>query len=209
MCKLLFLMVAVTLMSSHSEAKIIVDDTIKKPVNDYLLEAKAMSEHLARLITFAEQSDKRIFIKPMTEDRETWHYSGNKLRSHTEAMDNKRRGRARKNPTDAIIYINVDRVLPSEKTYKRGTLIHELVHALDLVMGKYHHNYLVREKRAIFFQNIWREAHNKTLRSHYHNRFKTKEYQKALKKDEVDGFVDYYFKHNDVPPRKSSKTNTK
>lgn len=165
----------------------------------HLIEAKTKSHYLYLLISAVERSQKRIFIKPITDDKSTWHYSGKKSRSHTEALDNKKRGSERNTPTDAVIFINQNRITQTHKTYNSGTLIHELVHALDLASGNYHKDYKVRERRAIFFQNIWRSLHGKSLRTNYHDRFATLDYQNAKRDNQLENFIQYYFRHNALP----------
>lgn len=183
------------------EAKIEINgsNVFKQRVNSYLATGKRLSPELSRLINFAENSPHKVYIKPITEDSRTWHYSGKKSRSHTEADDFKKRGEQRNEPTTAIVYINVNRISKNHKSYKSGTLIHELVHAVDLINGKYSGDYIKREKRAVFFQNIWRNAHKKSLRKHYHKRFETTEYQDAIKSGKVTSFVLFYFKNNGIP----------
>ncbi|MES9969680.1 MAG: M91 family zinc metallopeptidase [Candidatus Thiodiazotropha sp.] len=182
-------------------AEIIIEGSsdFQAKVRGNLAEARTASTHLAKLILNAERTPAKITIKPITDDRSTWHKSGKKSRSHTKALDNKRRGAERDSSTDSIIYINRNRITRSHKTYKSGTLIHEIVHALDLANGNYHGRYPLREKRAVFFQNIWRDKQVKKLRSDYHGRFKTIEYQNAKKARQVNFFVDYYFENNDIP----------
>ena len=128
-----------------------------------------------------------------------WHPDGDPERSHTRVAKGQSKAKKRQRPVDAIIYVNVKRITPSHKSYSRGTLMHELVHALDLASGRYHDDYVIREKRAVFFQNIWRMSHSVRLRSHYHQKFKTPEYQQALDAGLINEFVEYFFKYNDLP----------
>lgn len=187
--------------ASKVSAKIEIDGTsdFEILVIHYLSLAKSNSNNLKLLIEAAEKSSKTITIRPISNDRKTWHYSGQRSRSHTEALDGKKRGAARTTPTNAVIFINPKRVDKGHRSFGNGTLIHEIVHALDLVNGKYHRNYVIREKRAVFFQNIWRSLHGKKLRTHYHEQFKTNEYQSAVQQKLVDNFIQYYFENNDIP----------
>lgn len=178
---------------------IIGSSDFKSKVNINLSEAKNSSPYLSQLINSIQRSSSTITIQPITNDRSTWHKSGVKSRSHTKAVDNKSRGAERNTKTNSIIYINQNRVNQAHKSYDSGTLIHELVHAHDLAYGKYNGSYPIREKRAVFFQNIWRDTHLKTLRTDYHGRFETKEYQKAKQAGKLNQFVNYYFAHNDIP----------
>lgn len=187
--------------SAFTNAKIVVEgsNNFKIKVTGNLIEAKNNSVYLSQLIQKIKKSSSTVTIKAITNDKSTWHKSGKKSRSHTKALDNKNRGAARDVATNSIIYINKNRITKTHKSYSSGTLIHELVHAADLANGKYHSSYPVREKRAVFFQNIWRRTHARKLRADYHNRFVTNEYQKAKKSGGVKRFVNYYFEHNDVP----------
>ena len=182
-------------------AEILIDGSsdFEIKVITHLYEAKNSSPYLAQLIGRIQSSSSTITIKPITNDRSTWHKSGKKSRSHTKALDNKSRGAERNTATNSIIYINKNRINQNHKSYRSGTLIHELVHAYDLANGKYNRKYPIREKRAIFFQNIWRDTHSKKLRTHYHRRFETKEYQRAKNADKLNQFFEYYFTHNDLP----------
>src|SRR5262249_18381712 len=50
---------------------------------------------------------------------------------------------------------------------KRGMLPHELVHAVDLVYGHTHPDRIVRERRASFMENVWRDVHGWRLSEQY------------------------------------------
>lgn len=191
----------VVFCSSYTQANVLIDGSsdFKRKVNFYLNDAKNSSIYLKELVKTAANSSRTIRITPITDNPSTWHANGKKSRSHTEALDSQRRGTERNTSTNSVIYINENRITLNHKTYKSGTLIHELVHALDLANGKYHRDYSIREKRAVFFQNIWRQSHGKKLRSDYHGRFKTLEYQNAVASGKVKQFVKHYFVNNDLP----------
>ena len=195
------LLLFILIFSSQTNADLVIEGSsdFKEKVKSNLVEAKNISRHLSRLIRDADNTSSTITIKPITNDQSTWHKSGKKSRSHTKALDNKNRGSERNSATNSIIYINTNRVTQSHKSYRSGTLVHEIVHALDLARGNYHSDYSIREKRAVFFQNIWRNSHSKKLRTDYHGRFETKEYQNAKKSGQLSKFVNYYSKNNDVP----------
>ncbi len=184
-----------------AKADIVIEGSniFKEKVKSNLSAARRSSKHLARLIQRIDNSSSTITIKAITNDPSTWHKSGKKSRSHTKALDDLKRGAERSAATSSIIYINKNRITQTHKTYNSGILIHEIVHASDLANGKYHHSYPIREKRAIFFQNIWRDTHSKKLRTDYHRRFETTEYQQAKKAGELNKFVKYYFSYNDIP----------
>jgi len=204
--KLFFLLFLFALISpSWVQARLVIDGSSEfhQKVNHYIKDARNCSDHLEKLINAVVNSSKIIKITPITDDPLTWHASGEKTRSHTEAIDDLLRGSGRKTKTKAVIYINEDRITLNHKTYNRGTLIHEFVHALDLANGKYHGDYIIREKRAVFFQNIWRKTHQKALRSSYHGRFKTLEYQNAVASGKIKQFVEHYYSNNDIPDRKT------
>lgn len=187
--------------SSLIKAELVIDGSndFKIKVEKNLSDARSSSSYLAILIQNIENSYSTITVKPITDNPSTWHTSEDKSRSHTKALDNKSRGTERNTATNSIIYINAHRITQTHKTYNSGTLIHELVHAYDLANGQYHSDYPIREKRAVFFQNIWRDTHSKELRAEYHGRFETNEYQEAKKLGKLNQFVKYYYAHNDVP----------
>lgn len=188
--------------SSLIKANLVIEGskTFKEKVNTYLSEAKRSSIHLAKLIQNIEKlSSSTITIRPITNDQSTWHKSGKKSRSHTDALDDMRRGAARNTAANSVIYINTNRITQTHKTYNSGTLIHEIVHASDLANGKYHSSYPIRERRAVFFQNIWRSTHAKKLRTDYHGRFETDDYQKAINLGTLKQFVSHYYEYNDTP----------
>lgn len=171
----------------------------KKQVKANIFEAEIGSGYLKELLYRIKKSPSIITVRAISNDQSTWHSSGKKSRSHTKPLDGKARGAQRNKPTDSVIYINKNRITRSHKTYASGTLIHELVHAWDLANGSYHGDYPIREKRAVFFQNIWRSKHSKALRTNYHNRFETNEYQKSIKKGKLKLLVKYFLAHNDLP----------
>jgi hypothetical protein len=187
--------------SAPVQARLIIDGPrdFKAKVISNLSEAKACSRQLAALIRNLQNATAAVTIKPITSDKSTWHVNGEKSRSHTEALDGKSRADERNISTNSIIYINTNRITRTHKSYNSGTLIHELVHAYDLSFGKYHGSYPIREKRAVFFQNIWRDAHSVALRTNYHARFETNEYQKAKEAGRLNWFAKYCFEHNDTP----------
>lgn len=195
------LILFIVIYSSHINADLVIEGSsdFKRNVKTNLSEAGSSSTYLAKLIQNIKSSSSTITIKPITNDQSTWHKSGEKSRSHTKALDNKSHGAERNTLTNSIIYINTNRITRTHKTYNSGTLIHEIVHASDLANGKYHSSYTIREKRAVFFQNIWRNTHSKKLRTDYHGRFETNDYQNAKKAGELMQFVQHYFAYNDIP----------
>jgi hypothetical protein len=84
--------------------------------------------------------------------------------------------------------------------WKNGVLVHEMVHALDLAAGHYDQNEPVRERRAVFMQNIWRTHTGAELRTSYHDRFATLDFQNATKSNTVPKYLGYIFSRSDLPP---------
>ena len=111
-------------------------------------------------------------------------------------MDNLSKRYGRDKPTPTIIFINPDRIDPEHRSYRNGTLAHEFVHALDLAYGRYHRDYEVRERRAVFVQNIWRDLQEYKLRKSYHGRFPTREYQAARRNGTIQNILDRIFTGN-------------
>lgn len=190
----------IVIISKNLSAEIIIKGSseFKSKVNSHLAEAKNSSPYIYKIIDALETSSAKTTISPITDDKSTWHRSGKKSRSHTKPLDSRSRGAERNTPTNSIIYINVNRITRAHRTYKSGTLVHELVHAYDLAAGLYHNDYSIREKRAVFFQNIWRDKKGKSLRTNYHDRFDTLEYQNSKKQGVMERFVEYYFNHNNL-----------
>ena len=141
-----------------------------------------------------------ITLRPITDDRATWHPDGDRTRGHTEADDGRRRGTGRSVPTPAIVYIPRDTVDPASAHWRNGLLVHELVHAIDLAFGRYNRDYTVRERRAVFIQNIWRDRIGFPLRKDYHGRFATLDYQYAKSRGAVAEYARYLFSGADFPP---------
>ena len=179
-------------------------DDFKQQVEAYLEQGRKISHHTRRLIDEAGRSRHPIRIRALTDDPKTWHRNGDASRSHTRVVRRRAEDGQTRGVAGARIYINPKRISATDKTYSHGTLIHELVHALDLVNDHYHEDYVIREKRAVFFQNIWREAHGKRLRKHYHKKFDTLEYQQASENGRIGEFVEYYFTHDDLPAETAS-----
>ena len=77
---------------------------------------------------------------------------------------------------------------------------HELVHAHDIAYGQYARENPVRERRAVFMQNVWRARLGTPLRPTYHGRFDTLDYQDALRRGTLSELEDYIFNRSDFPP---------
>ena len=170
-------------------------------LSNFLFDLKNNSNiHLHRLYKEYQQASAKITILPITQDKITWHKNGDKTQSHCEPNDEGPKSNGRNKPTQSTIYLNPDRINSNHKSFKRGILIHELIHALDFSYGRYHKIGVIREKRAVFFQNLWIDSKGfKPLRRSYHKRFSTLEYQIAVQKQSVEKFVNHIFSQNDLP----------
>ena len=100
---------------------------------------------------------KSVSFRPIIDDPVTWHRDGDRNRGYTDPADGGKKSLGRSQPTDAVIYIPRHAVEPGSPRWKSGLLVHELVHALDLIEGRYHPSDPVRERRATFVQNVWRQ----------------------------------------------------
>ena len=194
-----FIIMTVTSSPVSAYIEIKGSKEFRQQVEAYLEQGMKISHHIRLLIEKVNDSPLKISIRPLTDNPDTWHRGGDATRSHTKAKKRKSEITGIRQISQAAIYINPSRILRSDKTYSHGTLIHEFVHALDMVSNRYHEDHVIREKRAVFFQNIWREAHGRRLRKHYHKKFETREYQQALEKNQVSEVVDYMFNHDDLP----------
>ena len=156
---------------------------------------------LRELYAAAKASPATIRVRQMTADRTTWHPHGDPERGHVEADDDgRRRGVGRSMPTNATIFVPGDAVEPGSTHWKNGVLVHELVHALDMAYGRYHRDVTVRERRAVFIQNVWRDRVGFRLRASYHGRFATVDYQHAKAQGRLRAYGRYLFTRNDFPP---------
>ena len=145
-------------------------------------------EYLRRFIKAAKESPEKIFISPISNNPKTWHSFLDRKRSHTEPLDGKAKRLGRTIPTSCVIYVDPEKVIFQDKS---GVLVHELVHAIDLAYGRYNRDYKIRERRAVFMQNLWRDVNGYSLRKTYHSRFSVIDYQQAKQK----GIVGQYIKH--------------
>jgi hypothetical protein len=144
-------------------------------------------------------SPATIVIRPITNDRSTWHSSGDPDRRHTEPADGGSKATGRRKPTGAIVYIQVVDVDSRSAIWNQGVLVHELVHAVDLAYGRYHPDDTVRERRAVFLQNVWRARFGNSLRSTYHGHFATTDYQDAKRRGMLNEYARYIFTRADLP----------
>ena len=158
--------------------------------------------HVRRLVEAAKASPAKIRIRPMTDDRSTWNSDGTRTRAHTEPDDKQPKSQGRDKPSDATIFLPPDAVEPGKVHWKSGTLAHELTHAVDLANGRYNPVVAVRERRATFMQNVWRVHTGYALRTSYHERFPTLDYQHAVKSDSVEEYARYIFTRSDFPKEK-------
>ena len=121
--------------------------------------------HIRQLYAAVVAAPGTITFRQMTDDRATWSNDGDPDRGHTEPADGRPKREGRTQPTNATIFIPEAAVKPGSARWKSGLLVHELVHALDLADGRYNRDYTVRERRAVFMQNIWRQHVRYQLRA--------------------------------------------
>jgi hypothetical protein len=146
------------------------------------------------------QSPADITIRAITDDRWTWHSDGDRTRAHTEPADHRPKSAGREKPAAAIVFVPPEAVDQRSSRWKDGTLVHELVHALDLSSGRYDRDVTVRERRAVFMQNVWRAHLGRKLRADYHGQFATLDYQEAARQGSVGQIARYIFTRSDFPP---------
>jgi hypothetical protein len=160
--------------------------------------SRSQDPMLRRLYETAKASPAVIHVRPITDDRSTWHPDGSRTRGHTDPDDRRPKSAGRDKPTDTTIFVPPDAVEPG-KGSKSGTLVHELTHAIDLANGRYNPELAVRERRATFMQNVWRSRSGATLRTSYHGRFPTLDYQEAVRRGKLDEYARYIFTRSDFP----------
>jgi len=140
-----------------------------------------------------------ITFRKMNDDTATWARGGDPDRGHTEPADGRPKREGRGSSTDAIVYIPLNAVQPGSERWRSGLFIHELVHALDLATGSYNPDYRIRERRAVFMQNAWRERSGFPLRASYHGSFPTLDYQYAKSLGITASYFEYIFGRSDFP----------
>ena len=152
---------------------------------------------LRELVAAVRASRGVIVVRPLTEDPATW--GADRDRAHTVPADRRPRRLGRSTPTDAVVFLNRDAVDDGSAHWRGGVLVHELVHALDLSTGRYSDDVRLRERRAVFLQNVWRQRVGYPLRASYHGRFATLDYQVASKRGEIADYGRYLFAGPDFP----------
>lgn len=111
------------------------------------------------LLERLDASTATTTIRPVTADEETWHPNDRKgTRSHLVPQDTKIQGAERRQPTGAILYIHPSRVDPALSLFKLGTFVYFLALASDLNTGQFFSDYRIRERRAVFFSNAWKDS---------------------------------------------------
>lgn len=147
----------------------------------------------------ATNAPATITLRPITADRATWHPDGDRTRGHTQPGDGLPRSNGRDRPTDAVVHLPPDTFVPGSARWKGGLLVHELVHAIDLAYGRYHPAVSIRERRAVFLQNVWRASQGVALRTSYHGRFATTDLQQATKRGDAEEVARHVFTRPDLP----------
>jgi len=153
-----------------------------------------------RLVESVDRCPATVEIRPMTADRRTWHPDGNPQRGHTDPTDRRPKRLGRDRPTDAWLYVPPSAVQPGSRLWRSGVLVHELTHAMDLVCGRYHPQGSVRERRAVWVQNLWRQANGHALRTSYHGRFPTPDFQTSSIEGRLAEYEERLFSGSDFPP---------
>lgn len=154
-----------------------------------LREIRDASPYLAQIFKAAHAAPFEIVIGPVTDDPRT-HFEGDRTRSSTRAFHADPLADSRLPGGPALILLNLDDVSPWGFLYKRGTLAHELVHALDRTYGRSHPNRQVRERRAVFVTNIWRDARGWYVAESYNGEFETLDYQRAKSQGAIQRCLD-------------------
>ena len=155
--------------------------------------------HIRRLHAAVVAAPGTITFRQMTDDPGTWSNDGDSNRGHTEPNDSRPKREGRTKPTNATVFLPQSAVEPGTPRWKSGLLVHELVHALDLASGRYNRDYIVRERRAVFMQNIWRQHVGYKLRVSYHGQFDTMDYQDASRSGATADCLRYIFTTADFP----------
>jgi hypothetical protein len=70
---------------------------------------------------------------------------------------------------------------------------------MDLACGRSHPDGAVRERRAVWIQNLWRDRLGQPLRTSYHGAFATLDYQFAARRGLQARYEERLFNANDFP----------
>jgi hypothetical protein len=200
------LLLWIALLPATAAAGLITDSP--KGVNEprFYENLRAMLDQLSKskdpiireLYETAKNAPAAIHFRPMTGDRSTWNSDGTRARAHTEPDDKRPKREGRTQPTDATVFVPPNAVDPTN-AHKSGVLVHELTHAIDLAYGRYNKTAAVRERRAVFIQNVWRARVEGPLRTSYHDRFPTLDYQEAARRGVINEYARYIFTRSDFP----------
>lgn len=155
--------------------------------------AQSSDPVIRRLHDAAAAAPGAIRFREMTDDPATWSSDGDPQRGHTEPDDGRPKREGRSAPTDATVFVPPAALEVGSPRWRSGLLVHELVHALDLASGRYNRDYTVRERRATFMQNLWRHDVGSRLRTSYHGRFATLDYQVAAAHGTIAAYANEIF----------------
>jgi hypothetical protein len=151
------------------------------------------SPYLAQLLKAAQDAPLPIIVSPLMEDPRTY-FRGEPYRAHAGPAGPRAVGRGGWIGYPALMYLTLANVNPYWSESKRGVLVHEFMHAVDLAYGRIHVDPLVAERRAVFMENVWRDAHGWILSEWYHDQrlgsFETLEYQRAKRQGVIARCVD-------------------
>ena len=131
-----------------------------------LLVMRDKSPYLAQLLRAAQDAPFPIVLHPLMEDR-AMSLHNDPYRPYARVGGSRVLGRDGTIGYPAAVYLTLANVNPYWSESKRGMLAHELVHAVDLVYGRSHPERLVRERRASFMENVWRDVHGWRLTEQY------------------------------------------
>ncbi len=154
---------------------------------------------LKRLVAAAESAPADIVIRLVTDDPATWLHGVDRSSAHAAPDDGLPYGRARVKPTRAIVFTPAAYVDPKNVQWKSGVLVHELLHAIDLANGRFSGKDSVRERRAVFIQNMWRDEFGYPLRNDYHGKYDTHDYEDAKAHGRLEEVAERIFTGSDFP----------
>jgi len=161
--------------------------------------AESPQPHVRQLLAAVAAAPAAVTFRPVTDDPATWASDGDRERGHTQPVDGRPKNEGRTRPTGADVYLPPWSVDMRTPRWHDGLLVHELVHALDLTTGHYHPDVRVRERRAVFMQNLWRDSTGTPLHGSYHGEFPTLDYQEAKREGRIEEYAAYVFHRSDFP----------
>ena len=167
----------------------------ERNIRDQLIGLRASENpHLSKLIKQADRTPETITIRPATiADANSWcgrtspKISCFRIRKTAEGAER------------LVLYFPPWQVDLENPKAHRGIVAHELSHVVDKIYNRYHSRKEIRERRAMFFHNMWRDEQGLRLFKMYNRKWDATDYQRAKSGGQLAQAVNYLFSHRDLP----------